>query len=181
MARRAGSQADGSLSAQDYLSWAEEVNRIEREYPDEQFGNLANRPGERATAPLRQAMACCFRDNMLHVLDCRQGQRHTAQPLPDPHRPLQPGETIYDRADQPDPSSLPDITIHHLAGLPQRSRIQRQHAGPNIALQERIRIQDTDDYPTIEAHLAQQTPLHWAYQDGYASPTLVPYQGRYFR
>lgn len=173
---------DGSMSAADYLAWAETVNCIDYNYPDERFVNVERRPEPQDGHPLQQAMACCLSDRMVHMIHCGEQVQHVAQPPLDPNRPLQPGETIYDRADEPLAGSCqPDIVIHGLGHLPQRCHIQRQHSGANVALQERIRIQDTDDYPTIARHLARQTPIHWAYQEGYASPTLVPYEGSHFR
>ena len=171
----------GALTAEEYLQHAAEVNRIEREFGDPAFRNTHTRPTG-TVQPVLDALAshfstgtryrCVYSDDGQCELRCEDVSGGG---------PLQPGETIYDRADQVDPASEADIVIDAVHNLPQRCRITQQHSGPYIALQERIRIQETGDYPTIERHLRRETPVYWAWEEGYDSPTLVPYQGRHFQ
>lgn len=164
------------MSAEEYLQWAAMTEQL-----PPTSGAPRQRISQQQVYPFLEALSCCMgRDTMQHHVTPGGAYEHTARPMNTVERPWRPGETIYDRADACEQVAA-DVVIHDLRNLPQRCQIGPDHAGPNIALQERIRIQAQDDYPTIERHLARETPIHWAWETGYASTGLVPYEGPHFR
>lgn len=169
----------GALTADEWLQHATEVNRIEREYGDPNFQNRHTRPAGQVR-PLLDVLNAHFSEDTVYRCTYQPNGQCTVRREELAQRQIPVGGTIYDLADAPVAEDA-DVVIDAVHNLPHRCRIAVQHAGPNVSLQERIRIQETGDYPTIHRHLRGETPLYWAWEAGYDSPTLVRYQGRYFQ